>query len=232
MDYETEVIKQQMSETRSSLGDKLETLEQKVTETLKDTKEAVSETVENVTSSVGETVDKVKETFNLSGYIERNPWLALGGSIAAGYALGMMFLPKSERTTASSFVADHGSHPMASVAATAYQAPTTGHDYETPVSAAPEESGSMLSSLASMADKAGLGPVLDQFRGFAIGIATSFAEEMIANALPEKFKSSVADLMSSVTHNLGGKVLDVPEEKSHDEHQPSSSSPSTTQPVI
>ena len=62
MAYEPEVIKQQMEETRSSLADKLETLEQHVLGTVHDTTSAVSNTAEMVTDAVEGTVESVKET--------------------------------------------------------------------------------------------------------------------------------------------------------------------------
>ncbi|MFO0929934.1 MAG: hypothetical protein U0736_23415 [Gemmataceae bacterium] len=229
MDYEPEMIKQQMSETRSSLSEKLETLEQKVTDTIKETTESVNETVENVTSSVGETVDlmketvgetvdKVKETFNLSGHIERYPWLAIGGAVAAGYALGMLVFPGGKESASSTSSASDTREGWLPSSAHAYDAPLA-HAYESPP---PRESGSMLGRLSSLAESAGLMPVVDQLKGFAIGAAATYAEKLIADALPDQFKDSVSELMTSVTHQLGGKVLDVPKD---DSPRPPSPSP-------
>jgi len=112
MVYEPEVIKHQMEETRASLADKIETLEQhvlgtvqettsavsdtaeKVTEAVEGTVETVKETVESVKESVMESVESVKETvketFDLRLQTERHPWLVFGGSVALGLAAGYL----------------------------------------------------------------------------------------------------------------------------------------------
>jgi len=90
-----------MEETRASLADKLETLEQHVVETVTGTTAAVSETVENVKDAVHETVTSVKETvqdsvasvrnaFDISRQMNEHPWLLLSGSVALGYAVGRL----------------------------------------------------------------------------------------------------------------------------------------------
>jgi gas vesicle protein len=69
MDDKTEVIRQNIHETRESLVDKLETLEHQVVDTVQGTtnvvsnvKDAVQETVEQVKDTVQSTVETVKET--------------------------------------------------------------------------------------------------------------------------------------------------------------------------
>jgi len=112
MDHESEVIKQQMEQTRASLAEKLETLEDHVTSTVRSTTEAVTGTVEavketvestvdsvkgaveNTVSSVSESVENVKEsvaeTFDLNRQIHQHPWLVLGGGVLAGYLGGCL----------------------------------------------------------------------------------------------------------------------------------------------
>jgi len=114
MAYELEVteqeatIKQQMEETRSSLADKLESLEQHVLGTVHETTSAVTgtvenvkETVENVKDAVKETVENVKETvmetFDLRLQTERHPWAVFGGSVALGFAVGHLMPRLLER---------------------------------------------------------------------------------------------------------------------------------------
>jgi ElaB/YqjD/DUF883 family membrane-anchored ribosome-binding protein len=110
MAYEPEVTRQeeairhQMEETRASLADKLESLEQHVLGTVHEATSAVSGTVENVKETVEGTVESVKETmenvkesvketFDLRLQTERHPWAVVGGSVAVGFALGHL-LPR------------------------------------------------------------------------------------------------------------------------------------------
>jgi ElaB/YqjD/DUF883 family membrane-anchored ribosome-binding protein len=106
MDPQPDVIHKQIEETRSSLTEKLETLEAEVKgtvqtakETVESAKEAVEETfttaketVQETISTVKETVNNAKETvkrtFDLEYQVDRHPWAMLGLSFASGIALG------------------------------------------------------------------------------------------------------------------------------------------------
>jgi len=85
-DHDLEVIRHQMEETRSSLADKLETLESQFCGTVEGATEAVSHTVE----VVQETVETVKETFDLRKQTDRHPWGMLTGAVAVGFVVGRM----------------------------------------------------------------------------------------------------------------------------------------------
>ena len=220
MDYEPEMIKQQMSETRSSLGDKLETLEQKVTETVKDATRAVSETVQTVSDTVDTTVsnisesvetvkESVKETFNLTGHIERNPWVALGASVAAGYALGML-LPTPRQVGISS---------------------PTGQPPAVPPSAEPATFASSGSAAASSAEPSPWASLFDQLKGLALGATAAVARDAIAEILPESMKPSLGGIINSFTESLGVPTLDLQEEQRPSPF-PSTSPPHRPQPVV
>jgi len=86
VDNELEVIRHQMEETRSSLADKLETLENEFRGTVEEATSAVSTTVE----AVQETVETVKETFDLRTQVERHPWPLMAGAVATGYVAGCL----------------------------------------------------------------------------------------------------------------------------------------------
>jgi ElaB/YqjD/DUF883 family membrane-anchored ribosome-binding protein len=118
-DNTPEDIEREMRATRSSLSEKIETLEEKVTSTVAQATEAVSSTVTKATEAVSSTVSKateavsstvssakaavdntvksvsatvanVRETFDLPEQVRRHPWMAFAGAIAAGYLLEKM----------------------------------------------------------------------------------------------------------------------------------------------
>jgi uncharacterized protein YjbJ (UPF0337 family) len=105
------------TDTRASMAEKLEVLEGRVRETLKDTRSAVEGIVENVKGTVGDTVGTVKETvdqarstvgslvenvkdtvgsttttvrqsFDVEYQVGQRPWLMFGGAVLAGYVIG------------------------------------------------------------------------------------------------------------------------------------------------
>jgi hypothetical protein len=89
----SEVIRQQMEETKSQLTGKLESLESQVSNTVQTTGsavnatvEAVQETVETVTGAVQDAVQSVTNAFHMERQFQRNPWLVLGGAAVLGYA--------------------------------------------------------------------------------------------------------------------------------------------------
>ena len=88
----TEVMRQQIEETKSQLWEKLDTLESQVSEVVQSTTTAMSETVasvqetvSNVTETVQESVQSVSNAFDLPLQVGRHPWIAVGGSFVLGY---------------------------------------------------------------------------------------------------------------------------------------------------
>lgn len=222
MDYEPEVIKQQMSETRSSLGEKLETLEHKVTETVQDatkavneTVQAVSETVDSTVSNISESVEtvkeSVKETFNLSGHVERNPWLAFGASVAAGFALGMLLPPTRREPYSSSATGLPPGVP--------------------PPTPEPMPLSSTGSSPSTSEEPSAWTSLFDQLKGLALGATVAVAQDAIADMVPEGMKPSLSGIFNTFTESLGVEPIDL-----HAGERPTSS-PATSgeyppQPVL
>jgi ElaB/YqjD/DUF883 family membrane-anchored ribosome-binding protein len=115
---EPELIRDQMQETRTALTEKIDALEQKVTSTVQDTTAAVAETVETVKDTVQATVDTVKDTvastvdtvsgtvektvetvkdtFDIPARVREHPYVAVFGSLAAGFVLGKLIHPGRE----------------------------------------------------------------------------------------------------------------------------------------
>ena len=112
------VIRQKMEDTRTSLTDKLETLEGKVAETVEGTTEAVTETVATVKESITETVEAVKDSveetvtavkdtveegietvksvFDVPHWVEQYPWPVMAGSVAVGFCLERYLTSEAE----------------------------------------------------------------------------------------------------------------------------------------
>jgi ElaB/YqjD/DUF883 family membrane-anchored ribosome-binding protein len=104
MNQETEAIKQHIAETRESLSEKIDCLEQKVLKTVEGTTdivantaesvaEAVQDTVQKVSSAVDHAVERAKETFDLHRQADAHPWTMFGGSIAVGFIGGCILTP-------------------------------------------------------------------------------------------------------------------------------------------
>jgi len=76
-----------MTQARSRLTNKLETLENQVAGTVHSTKDAMGETVD----AVKESVRAVSEALDLPAQVQRHPWLVLGGSVALGVLAAQVF---------------------------------------------------------------------------------------------------------------------------------------------
>jgi len=112
-------------ETRASMTEKLEVLEDRVRETLEGTRSTVEGIVEDVRDTVSDTVGTVKETveqakstvdtlvenvkdtvdstatmvqqsFDIRHQVEQRPWTMFGGAVLAGYLLGNWTLSDSQ----------------------------------------------------------------------------------------------------------------------------------------
>jgi len=234
MDHESEVIKQQMEQTRASLAEKLETLEEHVTSTVRNTTDAVAGTVEAVKETVESTVDSVKgaventvntvsesvenvketvvETFDFSHHMQQHPWLMLGGGVLAGY-LGGCLLSKSARQEArDSFVSSFRSTATSSSPSSATPPSTfagmesdgNGHERGT---APPREAAA--SGGPSTWDRVAetLGPTAEKVKELALGAAAGLAGRMILEAVPPGLRSEVEQVVNEFTRAVGGKTL-------------------------
>jgi ElaB/YqjD/DUF883 family membrane-anchored ribosome-binding protein len=97
MDPQPDVIRQQIEETRSSLTEKLETLEaevkgtvQSAKETVESAKESVHETINSVKEGVETAKETVKRTFDIPYQVDHHPWAMMGLSLVTGVLAGVL----------------------------------------------------------------------------------------------------------------------------------------------
>jgi len=212
MDAEPEVIRQDIEQTRSALTDKLETLEDQVLGTVRSATESVEETIENVTETVQGTVETVQRTFDVEYQMQQRPWLLIGGSVAAGVAVGVVANSLRGRASAgennSRNVSRHGSSVMGT-GANAFRSP------EPEYSSTPRQEGpSFFQGFLSRFDKE-IGTVKEMAIGYAVGVL----RDMIKEALPA-VKERVQQVMDSATTKMGGKPVEGPVFPEDPEHEP------------
>ena len=182
MDHESEVIHHQMEETRASLSEKLETLENKVVGTVKETTQAVTDTVETV-----------KETFNLRHQFDRHPWVMLGGSAAVGMGLGLLLSgQRRERRPSLEAGIQHRweGRPL---------------EPQSFAAAPPSPNGSWLHRLASSFE-----PELHKLKGLALGTLFGTLRDLAVEAAPKNLADKVREVANRVTTKMGGEVIHGP----------------------
>ena len=213
-DNEPEVIREQMQETRESLTEKLETLEQQVvgtvqgataavTDTVENVKEAVQETVDTVRDSVQGTVETVKETFNLPRQVERHPWPMMGGSFALGYLSGW----------ASGRPGHFGWSPWRRTSSSMANWISSGDGERAAPHASPETSGDGTFGAGGHAARPGwfssvsnlFGSEFGKLKRLAIGALVASVRDAVTDAVPEQMRHQVQDVMNDVTLKLGGE---------------------------
>jgi ElaB/YqjD/DUF883 family membrane-anchored ribosome-binding protein len=211
-DNEPLVIRHQMAETRTSLTDKLETLEQKaaetvetVTATVANVKEAVHESVDAVKSSVHETVATVKDTLDLKRQVQQHPWVMFGGSIAMGFISGRL-LGKSnpgrngQRLRPASLYSNRfrtAAHPNGDL----NQEMALARDGEegAPATSAATQENALAGNL--------FGPELAKLKRLAIGTTMGVVREVVTSGLAPSLQPKVGELIDDVTVKLGGELI-------------------------
>lgn len=214
MEDETEMIRQQMFDTRTALTEKLEALEEQVAAKVKDTtdsvvetvetvKDAVHDTVQSVSNTVDRTVESVKETFDLSRHFEEHPYMVLGGAVLVGFIGGRLLDRLAPPAT-------NGYRPESrpEVGQQLYQSP--------PARSEPSRGSELVEALR---------PAMSKLGKLAIGVTTGLIGEMITNSVPEALKHDVSEVIDDFTLALGGKPLHgfgIQESEQH--HSPETSS--------
>jgi hypothetical protein len=203
MDQEPHVIRENIEETRSGLTRKIETLEQEVMGTVKDTRDAVTETVdavkgtvENVKETITESVESVKQAFDLRRQTQRHPWAVLGGSIGVGLLLGSA-LPVRKTTRAM-----NGDTAARCFREPEYQAEVNQPQPE--VEKAPPRR-SFLSKMAVQFE-----PEIAKLRGVAIGAVAGIVRDLLKEKVPESLAPHVQGLIQDVSRKMGGEEIRGP----------------------
>jgi len=204
-----EQILREMQETRASLTEKLETLEQKVVGTVENATSAVNETVGAIKETVHDTVatvnqsvhdtvasvnqsvkggvDTVKDMLDVPAHVDNHPWLMLGGSVAVGYVLGTMLTPPAQQPM----------HTMHTPQPTRPFAPSSvSHQTNAP---APAPSTPPQESM--------FGPELNKLKGLALGVLFGTARELLRSYVPEHLGDKIEQVVDAVTKKAGGEPL-------------------------
>jgi len=196
MDQEPDVIRRQIDQTRSSLTEKLETLEGQVRGTVENAKATVDETIESVRSTVRDTVEGVKQTFDVKHQTQQHPWAMFGGSVAAGFLVGTYIHRLRKQPSALEYA-----RPM-------------GNGYRgQAVHAPPAEASSFRSEPAAEAKPGLMSNLLHQFddeirnvKQVAIGAAVGWLRDMAKAQFPQ-LAPHIDEVMNSATSKLGGKPI-------------------------
>lgn len=232
---EPEVIRDQMQETRTALTEKLEALESQVSSTVQNATSAVTDTVQAVKESVSDTVGSVKDTveetvetvkdsvrdvFDLPGHVDRHPWVAMLGSVAAGYVAGRLL---------------HGA--SGGVSETFRQAPPRYNAFKEPrpepakggtgigngahrEEREPSSEPGMLSGLADA-----FSGELDTLKDLGISAVAALVRDMVTQSVHGELGDRLRQWMNDVTEKMGAKPLTEPLLSREDQNDPAPAEP-------
>lgn len=183
-----QVIQKQMEETRVSLQEKVELLEQQVVGTVQNAADAVTDTVDTVKQAVEETVHTVKDTvdqtlsnvlegIDLRSHVEEHPWPMLLGAVAVGFVGGRLL----DATTPSPTTL-----------------PATG-----PL--AGNGNGQSHGVLAGVTET--FGPELRKLKELALGATGAIVRDLVTANVPPPVRGQLAEVIDDFTAKLGGKPI-------------------------
>jgi hypothetical protein len=196
MDPEPEVIQKQIVDTRQSLTEKLETLENQV-----------RGTVESAKTTVEETIAGVKRTFDVNYQVRQHPFGCLAGTFVGGLALGYLMgnRPALARVPATANVASSGD--LRDMLARRQGS----LEYLRPQGVAPMLQSSPTVAEGTLSRQVGkFDEELGKIKGLVIGAVLGLVRDFAKQALPPALAPHVEEVMDSATAKLGGQPLDSP----------------------
>jgi ElaB/YqjD/DUF883 family membrane-anchored ribosome-binding protein len=202
MDTEPAVIRQEIDETRQSLTEKLETLENQVMGTVKHARETVQDTIDTVKTTVTDTVDSVKQTFDVEYQVKQHPFVCAGLSFAAGVMAGALVKgsrhPRSSRNGIST--SSHLGRTGSLLGGDAEK--VISYDW-VPESAAAYPSRSEPKNKPSSL----LSNELDKVKALALGTIFGLVRDLAKESLPQPLAPHIDEILDSATVKLGGQPL-------------------------
>jgi ElaB/YqjD/DUF883 family membrane-anchored ribosome-binding protein len=215
MDPEPHVIRQEINETRQSLTEKLETLEnqamgtvQKAHDTVQDTintvKSSVTETVDTVKSTVAGTVDSVKRTFDIDHQVQERPFVCAGLTFAAGAIAGAIIKGARHHP-----VHTNGGFHASFAESQRSLSSISAHEPQPYNNLVPESAASFSSDHERKRDlNHGLfSPELEKVKELALGTVMGVVRDLAKDSLPSAYGPHIDEVMNSATIKLGGLPL-------------------------
>jgi len=194
-------IRRDIEDTRASIGDKLEALENQVKETAHDAKASALATFEDV-----------KKNFTLHHQVQERPWTMFGGAIGVGFVVGSLLSHK---------LLDHEPdlHPQAVWSAKLvkdpHSPPTNGHTnghngHHSKSGISGIGAAGLLSSSALMSGLTGIlsstfAPELQKARKVAIGTVLGIVREIARDTVPASMADKTTQVLDEITRQLGGE---------------------------
>jgi len=226
MENKPEVIRHEMQQTRSSLTEKLEALEQHVLGTVQSATSAVQETVANVKdavqgtvstvkdsidetmctvkTSIEGTVDNVKETFDLERQVCRHPLLMVGGAIGVGFLGGRLLQHQTQSSAPAPDVPSPTSPShLTSESWSAVRRDASAAAENRPMQAARPAAESWSNSLL-----ASLEPEVQKVKGLAIGALFNVVKGLLQEHLPRSVEPQFVEMVDNVTRKMGGMPIE------------------------
>jgi ElaB/YqjD/DUF883 family membrane-anchored ribosome-binding protein len=206
MPPETELIKQQMGQTRAALTEKLDTLETKVFSAVGTTTDTVTRTVHEVGATVRETAQDVRATMHeslasfrdaldVTHQVKEHPWLMMGGSVLAGYVGGVV-LDNLERGHLPSL-------PHLPIGAE--QLLPRNAELRERMESRPPTQRSGSSFFQALAES--FAPELEKLKRTAVSMALGVVRDKINESVPPQMREHVSEMMDRVTTKLGGEPV-------------------------
>jgi ElaB/YqjD/DUF883 family membrane-anchored ribosome-binding protein len=181
-----EVIRRRMEEKREALTAKLETLEQKVVDSVS----AVTQTVASVQEKVHEGVESVKGAVDVKAHVDRHPWLMLGGAVLGGFVLGDLLLATRRKAPEPRFTLTPTPAPD--------RVQENGRQQNGQQAAEPNGGSNWLH---------GFEPEIQHLKGLALGAALGTVREMLTAEVPPHMAAQLRDIIDAVTKKAGGDPL-------------------------
>jgi len=229
MPPETELIKQQMGQTRASLTEKMETLENKVLGTVSDTTGTVSNTMQLVGSTVRDTVQQLSSTVRdtaqqLGSTVSdtsrdvRATMHETVGSVRDALDMSRQMQEHPWVMLGGSVFAgyvggrlldslEHGRLPslpsLPPLPAVAEQLLPQGSEVRERIESVPAPRRSGSSFLNALLDT--FAPELDKLKRVALGAALGLVRDKLGESVPPPMKENFTELMDRVTQKLGGE---------------------------
>lgn len=192
-------IREQMANTRSSISEKLDLLERRVVSTVEGATSAVADTVEAVKESVRESVHSVQTSLDPIHQAERNPWVTVAVSFGAGYAAGRLLEGGHAAPPPSMVIDQPPAWPHPSTSPHEMAANHGNHRSEA------RHGKGMLQQLIEP-----LEPEIRRLKGLGVGLLFGVVRDFLHEAAPDPLKARLTEVVDDMTRKMGGEPVQGP----------------------